>query len=65
MHAHNLPPREAPVRGTTKDQIKTFHKVNVVTLNKNPIQWHHDVINIIFKLNLIKFNFDKNFVSKI
>ena len=23
-HAHNLPSREAPVRGTTKDRIKTF-----------------------------------------
>ena len=24
MHAHNLPSREAPVRATTKDRIKTF-----------------------------------------
>ena len=24
MHAHNLPSREAPVRGTTKDRLKTF-----------------------------------------
>ena len=34
MHAHNLPSREAPVRGTTKDRIKTPHKVNVVALSK-------------------------------
>jgi len=45
-----------------KTESRPSHKVNVVALNKNPIQWHHDVINIIFKLNLIRFNFDKNFL---
>ena len=34
MHAHNLPSLEAPARGTTKDRIKTSHKVNVVALRK-------------------------------
>lgn len=56
MHAHNLPSLEAPVRATTKDQIKTFPlgKCGRTEL-KTPIQWHHDVINIIFRLNLIKY----------
>ena len=36
-HAYNLPSWEAPVRGMTKDRIKTPHKGKCGRTKKNPI----------------------------
>ena len=36
------------------DRIKASHKANVVALERNSIQRHHDPVNGIFKLNYIQ-----------
>ena len=36
------------------DRIKASHKANVVALERNSIQRHHDLVNGIFKLNYIQ-----------
>ena len=42
--AHNLPLREAPVRGMTIDPVRTPHSVSVFALVRS-IWWYHDSAN--------------------